>query len=62
MMLALVNSERQRREELRMIIHPLSDDFINGSPEALPLESFRMQPYLQDTSNSCSITIKYQGQ
>ena len=61
MMLALVNSERQRREELRMIIHPMSDDFIHGSPESLPLESFRMLPYRQDSDGGSSTNINCQG-
>ena len=60
-MLALVNSERERREELRMIIHPLSDDFIHGSPESLPLDSFRMQPSRQDAASSCATNINCQG-
>jgi hypothetical protein len=61
MMLALVNSERQSREELRMIIRPLSDDFIHGSPESLPVDSYRMQRHKQDAALSSSTNSKYQG-
>jgi hypothetical protein len=61
MMLAMVINDRERREELRMIIHPLSDDFIHGSPEALPIESYRMQPSAQDSAFSRSTNIQYQG-
>jgi hypothetical protein len=61
MMLALVNSERERREELRMIIHPLSDDFIHGSPESLPLDSFRMQPSAQDSAINHTTNTNCQG-
>lgn len=61
MMLALVNSERQSREKLRMIIHPLSDDFIHGSPEALPLESYRMQPHSEDSAIIRATNIHHHG-
>ncbi len=61
MMLALVNSERQRREKLRMIIHPLSDEFIHGSPESLPLDSYRMQPRLPDSGYIYPINSEQQG-
>ena len=43
MMLALVNNERQLRRDLHMIIRPLSDEFIHGSPEALSADCYRME-------------------
>lgn len=61
MMLALVNSERQRRQELRMIIHPLSDEFIHGSPEALPADSYRMQSHSPDSLSIRLENIQHQG-
>jgi hypothetical protein len=61
MMLALVNDERQRRQELRMIIQPLSDDFINGSPESLPVDSFRLQACLSDSTYIRPVIVEREG-
>lgn len=44
MMLALVNNERQMRRDIRMIIRPLSDEFIHGSPESLSADLYRLEP------------------
>ncbi len=51
MMLALVNNERQMRQDLRMIIRPLSDEFVHGSPEALSADCYRMEPRLCDATH-----------
>ncbi len=50
MMLALVNDERQLRRDLYMIIRPLSDEFIHGSPEALSAECYRVEPRSRDVN------------
>jgi len=44
MILALVDNDRHRRQELRMIIRPLSDEFIDSSPEAVSPYYYRLEP------------------
>jgi hypothetical protein len=44
-----------------MIIHPLSDEFIHGSPEALPADSYRMQPHSPDSLSIRPANIQHQG-
>jgi len=44
MILALVDNDRHRRLQLRMIIRPLSDEFIDGSPEVVPPDCYRLEP------------------
>ncbi|MCP3669751.1 MAG: hypothetical protein GY814_04855 [Gammaproteobacteria bacterium] len=44
MILALVDNDRHTRRQLRMIIRPLSDEFIDSSPEAVPPCCYRLEP------------------
>lgn len=44
MILALVDNDRQRRRQLQMIIRPLSDEFLDSSPEAPAPGSYRLEP------------------
>ncbi|MCP4126156.1 MAG: hypothetical protein GY753_03725 [Gammaproteobacteria bacterium] len=45
MILALVDNDRHTRRQLRMIIRPLSEEFIDSSPEAVPPCCYRLEPY-----------------
>lgn len=44
MIFALVDNDRHTRRQLRMIIRPLSDEFINSSPEAVSPCCYRLEP------------------
>ncbi len=61
MMLALVNNERQMRRELRMVIRPLSDEFIQGSPEELPADCYRLEPRLANEANRRLARLEREG-
>ncbi len=61
MMLALVNNERQMRRDLRMVIRPLSDEFIHGSPEELPVDCYRLEPRLADEANRRLARLEQEG-
>ncbi len=61
MMLALVNNERQMRRDLRVIIRPLSDEFIHGSPEAMSADSYRLEQRLSDAAYSQPARFEQEG-
>jgi hypothetical protein len=44
MILALVDNDRYARLQLRMIIRPLSDEFIDSSPEDVSPCCYRLEP------------------
>lgn len=61
MMLALVNSERQMRRDIRMIIRPLSDEFIHGSPESLSADSYRLESGSSDSVHFRPVRLEHEG-
>jgi hypothetical protein len=61
MILALVDNDRRRRQQLRMIIRPLSDEFIHGSPECMPRDCYRIEPHLADPGYIQPTTFEQKG-
>jgi len=62
MMLALVNNEREMRRDIRMIIRPLSDEFIHGSPESQSADSYRLESGSTDSVHFRPARLEREGE
>jgi hypothetical protein len=61
MLTTLVDNDRYRRRQLRMIIRPLSDEFIHGSPESLPRDCYRIESGPADPSHIQATKFRQKG-